>query len=128
MEQSQVMQYLGVLILLALAVAATGGMLLFSVLLGKRGVRTPLKDTPYECGMEPVGPGTTRFSIKFYRVAMLFLIFDVAVMFVYPWAVAYKEMLNTVGLTIFWAMLVFFGLLTSGYLYALKNGAFEWHR
>ncbi len=128
MEQSQLSQYLGVLILLVLAVAATGGMLVLSVLLGKRGARTPLKDTPYECGVEPVGEGMMRFSIKFYRVAMLFLLFDVAVVFLYPWAVTYKEMLNTVGSIVLWAMLVFFGILAAGYIYALKQQAFEWHR
>lgn len=128
MEQSQLTQYAGVLMLLVLAAAATGGMLLFSVLLGKRGLRTQLKDAPYECGMEPVGAGLTRLSIKFYRVAMLFLLFDVAVVFLYPWAVAYKEMLVVSAGTVFWAMVVFLGILAAGYLYALKQNAFEWHR
>ncbi|MCX7723493.1 MAG: NADH-quinone oxidoreductase subunit A [Verrucomicrobiae bacterium] len=127
MQQPELAQYLGVLILLVLAAATTGGMLVLSVLLGKRGARTPLKDTPYECGMEPVGHGMIRFGIKFYRVAMLFLLFDVAVVFLYPWAVAYKEMLPISGAALLWAMLAFIGILTVGYLYALKQKAFTWH-
>ena len=64
-----------------LAVVFSFGMLVMSVVLGKRGKRTPVKDTPYECGMVPVGPGTTRLSVRFYLVAMLFILFDIEVVF-----------------------------------------------
>ena len=77
--------------LLVLAITATGGMIVFSTLLGKRGRGSKIKDTAYECGMIPVGEGSTRLSVKFYLVAMLFILFDIEVVFMYPWAVVYKN-------------------------------------
>ena len=65
-----------------------------SVLIGKRGRDTAAKDQPYECGKDPIGPTHSRFSIKFYLVAMLFILFDIEVVFMYPWAVVYREMLQ----------------------------------
>src|SRR5215831_14222712 len=126
MEQSQLMQYLPVLMLGILAVVFSAGMLIGSVLLGKKGKRPPIKDTPYECGMLPVGPGNTRLSIKFYLVAMLFILFDIEVIFLYPWAVIYRQMLKENPTLILGSMLSFMGVLFVGYLYALKKGAFEW--
>jgi len=99
--------------------------LAISVLIGKRGRRTRAKDQPYECGKDPIGPTHTRFSVKFYLVAMLFILFDIEVVFMYPWAVVYREMLHT-GLTIFFSMFSFVGILFVGYLYALKKKAFDW--
>jgi len=109
-----------------LAVLFSAGMLVGSVILGKKGKRTPIKDTPYECGMLPVGPGNARMSIKFYLVAMLFILFDIEVVFLYPWAVIYKQMLKENAALILGSMLSFMGVLFIGYLYALKKGAFEW--
>src|SRR5215472_10581737 len=109
-----------------LAVIFSFGMLLLSVLLGKKGKRTPIKDTPYECGMLPVGQGTTRMSMKFYLVAMLFILFDIEVVFLYPWAVIYKQMLKENSALILGSMLSFLAVLFVGYLYALKKGAFDW--
>ena len=126
MEQSQLREYLPVLMLGLLAVAFSFGMLLLSVVLGKKGKRTPIKDTAYECGMLPVGEGTTRLSIKFYLVAMLFILFDIEVVFLYPWAVVYRDMLKSHASHIFGAMVSFLGVLFIGYLYALKKRAFEW--
>src|SRR5512139_1948473 len=94
MEQPQLEQYLPVLMLGAVAVLFTAFMLVGSVLLGKKGKRSKIKDTAYECGMLPIGPGTARMSIKFYLVAMLFILFDIEVVFLYPWAVVYKQMLK----------------------------------
>src|SRR5881397_1106780 len=94
MEQSQLTQYLPVLMLGVLAVLFCAGMLIGSIILGKKGKRPPIKDTAYECGMLPIGPGNTRLSVKFYLVAMLFILFDVEVVFLYPWAVVYKDMLK----------------------------------
>ncbi len=125
---SQVAQYVPVLMLIGLAVLITGGMMVVSVLLGKRGRRTTIKDTAYECGMLPVGAGNTRLSVKFHLVAMLFILFDIEVVFLYPWAVVFKRMLahpDTANL-IFFAMLSFLGVLFVGYLYALKKKAFDW--
>jgi len=109
-----------------LAVAFSFGMLILSVLLGKKGKRTPIKDTPYECGMVPVGEGSTRLSVKFYLVAMLFILFDVEVVFLYPWAVVYKTMLKESPGLILGSMLTFLAVLLVGYVYALKKGAFDW--
>src|SRR6267378_4140655 len=94
MDDSQLKEYLPILMLGILAVVFSFGMLILSVVLGKKGKRTPIKDTPYECGMLPIGEGNTRLSVKFYVVAMLFILFDIEVVFLYPWAVIYKEMLQ----------------------------------
>jgi NADH-quinone oxidoreductase subunit A len=126
MEDSQLAQYLPVLMLGVLAVVFSFGMLVMSVVLGKRGKRPPVKDTPYECGMLPVGEGSTRLSVKFYLVAMLFILFDIEVVFLYPWAVIYRTMLKENGGTILGAMISFLAILFVGYLYAVKKRAFDW--
>src|ERR1039458_8278575 len=125
MEESQLAQYLPVLMLGVLAVVFSFGMLVMSVVLGKRGKRSPVKDSPYECGMVPVGEGSTRLSVKFYLVAMLFILFDIEVVFLYPWAVIYRDMLKESGGMILGAMLSFLGILLVGYLYAGKERAFH---
>jgi len=127
MDQSnQLLQYLPVLMLAVLAVLFSFGMLVLSVVLGKKGKRTPIKDTPYECGMLPVGEGNTRLSVKFYLVAMLFILFDIEVVFLYPWAAIYRTMLQENPTLILCSMLSFLGILFVGYIYALKKGAFDW--
>ena len=122
------MQYAPVLMLAGLAVAFSFGMLIFSVLVGKVGRRTGAKDTPYECGMLPQGAGNTRLSVKFYLVAMLFILFDIEVVFLYPWAAVYREMLAENANLIFGSMISFLGILFVGYIYAVKKGAFDWQR
>jgi NADH-quinone oxidoreductase subunit A len=126
MEQSQLAQYLPVLMLGILAVLFSFGMLFGSVLLGQRGKRSAIKDTPYECGMLPIGPGSTRLSVKFYLVAMLFILFDIEVVFLYPWAVIYREMLKEHAGLILGSMLTFMAILFVGYIYAVKKRAFDW--
>ena len=128
MEDGQLQQYLPVLLLGAVALAFSFGVLGFSVLVGARGRRNRVKDTPYECGMVPVGDGSTRLSVKFYLVAMLFILFDVEVVFLYPWAVVYKEMLKhpETRNAILASMVTFLGVLFVGYIYALKKKAFDW--
>src|SRR5213595_3098308 len=126
MEDSQLREYLPVLMLGVLALAFSFGMLLLSVLLGKKGKRTPIKDTAYKCGMLPVGEGNTRLSIRFYLVAMLFILFDIEVVFLYPWAAIYSEMLKTDPGLILSSMVSFLGILFVGYIYALKKGALDW--
>src|SRR5436309_15443052 len=116
MEESQLRQYVPVLMLGILAVLFSFGMLVLSVVLGKKGKRSPIKDTPYECGMLPVGPGSTRLSVKFYLVAMLFILFDIEVVFLYPWAVIYKEMLKENPGLIFGSMISFLAILFIGYI------------
>src|SRR5690349_4267025 len=126
MEDAELRKYLPVLMLGVLAVVFSFGMLVLSVLLGKKGKRTPIKDTAYECGMLPVGDGNARLSVKFYLVAMLFILFDIDVVFLYPWAVVYKQMLKTNADLIFGSMISFLAILFVGYIYALKKKAFDW--
>ena len=119
-------QYIPVVILGIVAVGFAVGALVASVLLGKTGRRSKIKDTAYECGMLPVGDGSTRLSVKFYLVAMLFILFDIEVVFLYPWAVIYRGMLVQNAPMIVGSMAVFMFILFVGYLYALKKGAFDW--
>ncbi len=124
----QLHQYIPILILLGVAVAFAAGNLIMSVVFGKVGKRYKVKDMPYECGMLPVGEGNSRLSVKFYLVAMLFILFDIEVVFMYPWAVVYRDMLKTHANLIFGAMISFLGILFVGYIYALKKGAFDWKK
>jgi len=120
------MQYVPVAILGLVAIFFAAGTLLLSVLVGKRGKDSAIKDTAYECGMLPVGEGSTRLSVKFYLVAMLFILFDIEVVFLYPWAVIYRQMLQVNAPLIFGSMAAFVGILLIGYIYALKKQAFDW--
>jgi NADH-quinone oxidoreductase subunit A len=124
----QLREYVPVLMLGTLAVLFAGGTLVASVVFGKKGKRSKIKDTAYECGMLPVGDGSTRLSVKFYLVAMLFILFDIEVVFLYPWAVVYRDMLKTDANLIFGSMISFLGILFIGYIYALKKGAFDWKK
>lgn len=122
----QIDQYIPVVILALVAALFAGGMLVGSVICGKIGRRTKIKDTAYECGMLPVGEGSARMSVKFYLVAMLFILFDIEVVFLYPWAVIYKSMLQQNASLIFGSMFSFLGILFIGYIYAVKKHAFDW--
>ncbi|HEY4283325.1 MAG TPA: NADH-quinone oxidoreductase subunit A [Chthoniobacterales bacterium] len=119
--------YLPVLLQIAVAIGFAAGALIVSVLVGQSGRRTKAKDTPYECGMIPMGEAPPRFSVKFYLVAMLFILFDLEIVFMYPWAVVYREAI-THSFTIFWSMLSFISILMVGYIYAIKKGALDWKR
>jgi len=121
-------QYVPVLMLAGLAVLFTAGMLIGSWLLGFRGRRNRAKDIAWECGMIPVGEGAPRLSVRFYLVAMLFILFDIEVVFLYPWAVVYRSMLADPATKdlILLAMVSFLGVLFVGYFYALKKRAFDW--
>ena len=119
--------YLPILIQILIAGGFAAGTLLFSVLAGRSAQRSAIKDSAYECGMLPIGETQPRFSVKFYLVAMLFVIFDIEVVFMYPWAVTFQELVVRDGVTIaFWSMLSFVGILFLAYLYALKKGALRW--
>ena len=119
--------YLPVLLQLIVAVGFAVSALVVSVLLGKTGRRTPAKDAAYECGMVPQGGAQPRFSVKFYLVAMLFILFDLEIVFMYPWAVVYKEAIAQSSV-IFWSMLSFITILMVGYVYALKKGALDFRK
>jgi len=101
--------------------AIAGGMIAASALLGHR-VRNPVKDQPYECGIQPEGSPRERFSVKFYLVAMIFILLDIETVFLYPWAVVYREL----RLFAFFEMLVFVVLILSGFFYIWKKGALAW--
>jgi NADH-quinone oxidoreductase subunit A len=120
-------EYLPVFLQVIVAILFAFSALLVSVLVGKSGRRTRAKDTAYECGMLPQGEAPPRFSVKFYLVAMLFILFDLEIVFMYPWAVVYRESIKQSGL-IFWSMLSFISILMIGYIYAVKKGALDWKR
>lgn len=120
--------YLPILLQAIVAIGFAASALVISVVLGKAGRHGGVKDTAYECGMLPQGGPQPRFSVKFYLVAMLFILFDIEIVFMYPWAVVYRQYLAEHGPLILWSMLSFIGLLTVGYVYALKKGALDWKR
>ena len=119
--------YLPVLLQLSIATGFAVSTLLVSVMLGKSARSNEMKDSAYECGMLPIGETQPRFSVKFYLVAMLFVIFDIEVVFMYPWAVTFRDFLaNGQAGMVFWSMSGFVGILLVAYLYALKKGALSW--
>ena len=115
--------WLSILLLTALGLAFAVGSIVASRFLAPRH-RTPEKDAPYECGMPPVGDARERHSVKFYLVAMIFLLFDIEVAFLYPWAMAIRD-LQWIG---FVQVLVFFLILVAGYVYVWKQGVLDWNR
>jgi NADH-quinone oxidoreductase subunit A len=114
-------RYLPLLIHFLLAGALAGAIVMLSWLVGQRRP-TRAKMSPYECGMTPVGDTHEPFSVKFYMVAMLFILFDVEAVFLYPWAVILRE-LKMFG---FWEMLVYIGIVLVGLFYMLKKGVLDW--
>jgi len=115
------MDYVPILILVGLAALFAGGSIVLSALLGPRRP-TPEKLAPYECGVEPVGTARNPFSVKFYLVAMLFIIFDMEIVFLYPWAVVYRQ-LGVFGLV---SMGTFLLVLLVGFFYIWRKGGLEW--
>lgn len=124
---SMIRDYLPVLLQILVAIGFAVSALIVSVLLGKAGRRTRIKDSAYECGMVPQGETQPRFSVKFYLIAMLFILFDVEIVFMYPWAVVYRESVAH-NKMILWSMLSFVSVLMVGYVYALKKGVLDWKK
>jgi NADH-quinone oxidoreductase subunit A len=114
-------QYFPVMVQALLAMALAAGLIAVSYLLGKR-VRDRVKDTPYESGIAPTGDARQRFSVKFYLVAMLFILFDIEAIFLYPWVVVFRDL----KMMAFAEMLVFVFLILSGFFYIWKKGALDW--
>ena len=110
-----------VLVQIVIAVAIATALISFSFFLGKR-VKDKVKDSPYECGIAPTGSARERFSVKFYLVAIVFILFDIEAVFLYPWAVVYRD-LKMFG---FVEMLLFIVLILSGFFYIWKKGALDW--
>ena len=113
--------YFPVLLQAVIAMALAAGLLSVSYILGKK-VRNKVKDTPYESGIVPTGDARHRFSVKFYLVGMLFILFDIEAIFLYPWVVVYRD-LKMFG---FIEMAVFVVLILSGFFYIWKKGALDW--
>jgi len=118
--------YLPILLMFIVAGGFAAGNVFISQFIGQRK-RTKTKLMPYECGKDPVGTARERFSVKFYLIAMIFILFDIEVIFLIPWAVVFKS-LAAQGLRnlVYIEMMVFVALLLAGYFYVLKKGAFEW--
>ena len=120
--------YLPVLLMFVVATGFAVTMVGLSQLVGQRK-RTRTKLMPYECGKDPVGSARERFSVKFYLIAMIFILFDIEVIFLIPWAVVFKTLSTPeYGLRnlIYFEMLIFIGLLAAGLIYVIKKGAFDW--
>src|SRR5690348_14669611 len=121
MPKSYTELYFPVLLQALIAMALAAGLLTVSFLLGKR-VRNRVKDTLYESGIVPTGDARHRFSVKFYLVGMLFILFDIEAIFLYPWVVVYRDL----KMFAFWEMLIFVVLILSGFFYIWKKGALDW--
>ena len=119
--------YLPFLIQALLAAAITGGVLVASSLFGQRAKRSRIKDAAYECGVPGEGIVHTRFSVKFYLTALLFILFDLEVVILIPWTFVYREFLAA-GIAILCPVLFFIGLLVLGFAYELRKGALEWEK
>ena len=114
-------EYLPILIFVGLALGLGMVMVLASLVLGQRRPDAE-KDSAYECGFEPFEDARAKFDVRFYLVAILFIIFDLEVAFLFPWAVA----LGDIGVFGFWSMVVFLGILTVGFIYEWRKGALDW--
>ena len=114
-------EYIGIAVTFVLAGGIAGAMVVLSSTLGKKNP-TPEKLAPFECGKDPFSLPRGRLAIKFYLTAILFILFDVELVFLYPWAVVYRR-LGSLGLT---EMGVFLGVLMVGFVYAWDNGALDW--
>jgi len=118
--------YLPILLMFIVAAGFAVGNIILSQFVGQRK-RTRTKLMPYECGKDPVGSARERFSVKFYLIAMIFILFDIEVIFLVPWAAVYRTLISQ-GLRTFAyvEMMLFVGLLLIGYIYVVKKGAFDW--
>ena len=123
-----IQDYVPVLLHVLIAVGFATVTLGLNILVGRRGRRSANKDASYECGVIPEVGKQPRFSVKFYLVAMLFILFDIEIVFMYPWAVAFTETVKLHGQLILGSMFVFVMVLLFGYIYAIKKGALDWSR
>lgn len=115
-------EYLPILIFLIMSVVISFGALFLSLVVGKRSPYAE-KSSAYECGFEPFDDTRGKFEVKFYLVAILFIIFDLEIMFLFPWAVAFNE----IGFFGFWSMMFFLLVLTVGFVYEWVKGALDWN-
>lgn len=124
-KKKMIENYIPILIVLAIGVLFAAATVFSSVIFGPQRPNREKLST-YESGMKPVGTTHERISVKYYLVAMLFIIFDLEVIFIYPWAIQFKNLFNELGNYIFYSMLIFLIVLELGYLYVYKKGGFKW--
>ena len=120
-SQEILLEYLPILLFTFIACVISCVMVFGSLLFGKQNP-DPEKNSAYECGFEAFTDARSKFDVRFYLVCLLFIIFDLEIAFLFPWAVSLKE----IGLFGFWSMMVFLGVLTVGFIYEWKKGALEW--
>jgi NADH-quinone oxidoreductase subunit A len=127
-------EYIPILIVFIFVAGFAVTNIVLSHVVGKRK-NTRAKLMPYECGMDPVGSAHQRFSVKFYLIAMLFILFDIEAVFLLPWAVVFKTLSRSLTLNgqsgrpfVFFEMMIFIAVLLVGYVYVWKKGLFEWNR
>jgi len=122
-------EFIPVIFSVGMALAVALGALAVALILGKVGSRNRGKDLAYECGKDPIGTGSARFSVKFYLVAMIFILFDIEVIFMYPWGVSLLGFQQSgLGWQVFGLMLAFVLLVEVAHLYAYKKGVFDWNK
>src|SRR5690349_24947745 len=114
-------EYFPILVFIGIAVVLAGAIVVASLVLARQRPDSE-KLSPYECGFDPFADARSKFDVRFYLVAILFIIFDLEVAFLFPWTVS----LGAIGLFGFWSMMVFLGVLTIGFIYEWKKGALEW--
>ena len=117
-------EYIGLLVVLVMAVTIAGLILFLNKILGPKNKPSAVKSEPFECGVSPIKQPTGHFSVKFYLIAMLFILFDVEIVWLFPWAVILRE-LKWTGLV---EMFLFMAVLILGFVYAWKKGALEWEK
>ena len=123
-------QYGLIVILTIVAIAVPSSMLLMSWMLSRVGIRprkpSPVKQSVYECGMETLSPRWTQFNFRYYYYALLFVVFDVETVFLYPWAIQFGTLSKQFGIFVLIEMFVFLGILIVAWVYAWRNHALEW--
>jgi len=120
-----ILEYLPIFIVFGIAIIFAAATVFSSEIFGPKRP-TAEKLSTYESGMKPVGTTSERVSIKYYLIGMFFIIFDLEVVFIYPWAVQFKKLFNEFGISVFLSMFIFLVVLELGYLYAYKKGGFKW--
>jgi len=121
------LDYLPVLIQIIIAIGMGLGILFASHLFGQKATASKIKDSPYECGLASDSKGETKYSVKFYITAMLFILFDIDVVFLIPWVLTHRDLVAA-GIPILGPMLFFTFVLVAGLVYELKSGALEWEK
>ena len=128
MQSTSMADYIPILLMFGLAVIVSCTLILLSRLLGQR-VSTREKLMPYECGKDPVGSAHERFSVKFYMVALLFILFDIEAIFFVPWAVVFRRLAVEISKTfVFFEMMIFIAVLLVGYIYVWRKGVLDWRK